>query len=54
MTLERVLPWLDDMLDAIDWIGRLMAGRSLVGSITTSRPPSAPVSCSLALSNSMP
>lgn len=29
MTLERVLPWLDDMLDAIDWIGRLTAGRSL-------------------------
>lgn len=29
MTPERALPWLDDMLDAIDWIGRLTAGKSI-------------------------
>ena len=29
MTLERALPWLDDMLDAIDWIGRLTTGRTI-------------------------
>ncbi|MFO1048384.1 MAG: HepT-like ribonuclease domain-containing protein [Geminicoccaceae bacterium] len=29
MAPERAVPWLDDMLDAIDWIGRLTAGRAL-------------------------
>jgi uncharacterized protein with HEPN domain len=29
MTADAVRPWLDDILDAIDWIERITAGRSL-------------------------
>jgi uncharacterized protein with HEPN domain len=29
MPSERARPWLDDMLDAIDWVERITAGKSL-------------------------
>lgn len=28
MAADRIRPWLDDILDAIDWIERMTAGRS--------------------------